>query len=44
MLARGGNDSDLPRVKSVYFPDRNFPASIPCSEEAYSTALEVLKV
>jgi hypothetical protein len=43
MLTQGGYDDDFPRVKSVYLPNGNFPASIPCSEEAYSTAMEVLK-
>jgi hypothetical protein len=42
MLARGGNDYDLPRVKSVHFPDGNFPFALPCSEEAYSVAQQAL--
>lgn len=38
MLVKGGNDYDLPHVKSKHFPDGVFPDSIVCSNVAFDTA------
>lgn len=42
MLAKGGIDYDLPRVKKKHFPDGIFPSSLKCSNLAYETATAAL--
>lgn len=34
MLAKGGNDYDLSRVRSIHFPDGKLPFVLQCSDEA----------
>lgn len=43
MLAHGGNDYYLPRVKRIYFPDGVFPTSLICAENTYEEAAKALK-
>lgn len=43
MLVAGGNNYNLPRVKSVHFPDGNFPTSLKCSDVAYKAGVDALK-
>jgi hypothetical protein len=44
MLAKGGNGYDLLRVRSIHFPDGKLPFALRCSDEAYNTALNQLKL
>lgn len=43
MLAGGGNEYALPRVKSVHFPSGIFPAALTCSDYAYFKAIDTLE-
>lgn len=42
MLVCGGNNYGMTRVRSVHFPDGEFPVSLPCSDIAYNTAIDAL--